>query len=698
MDNSADNPNRYTIGKYLRKKKSLHRPDPTATIVPPPESLQQYVNYLIENGTVLNKVAFAQFRLKNGLPYCGLVATDKVIADEIVVRIPRPLIFTTKRAYFSELKGIFLENKTFFSPYYTSSWEDHMLLVYLIHEHSKGQQSDWYHLIANLPEDIDYVVFWTEDELNMLEDKSLYRLAKQHKNEYDKEEAFVLEMVQKYPDILKVSAFTPKRIRWAYTHLVTRCFGKYLEYTTMVPFAEFFNHECIDVYYDMEYYTNNPHKPKNYTMDDPKEITEEETETNATSEGSNKSDDVEFDSDYEYDDNFMQTEEDSSIEKKLNGLPILDEIRMRSDDIENFLINEFDWSDGFSIFFVKEVYQETYSILERYKASQLDLAAARNLIMNLETSMVIYKNETRKFLKTICKIEENEFVTKQKKKLMEQGEAQEEKEREERLNKKPTEELFDPDEKWKEDTFDNFIMKASWKDQFDPGAQLYFCYGRLSNRSALLRYGFALEYNKYEHIHLKMPYMSYIKGAEWLVNRIKYFKLSKYMRFKLKRTKVNVCLINFCKGIYFNLDYTNYDNLLKPISLDLELKGVRRAYEFLQEFIESYSKTPEENKKVLQDPNASYHEYFAAVYRLERQRIAGFHSRALLILEEILKRVKKGLTFEFALMRVHEYERESERNLNRTFLKDYLELLESFWAGTAAEKFNIELSTNVSNT
>ena len=615
MDKSADNPNRYTIGKFLRKKKRLHRLDKTATIISPPETLQQYVNYLIENGTVLNKVAFSQFRLKNGLPYCGLVATDKILSDEIVVRIPRPLIFTTRKAYFSELKAIFLDNKTFFSPYYTSSWEDHMLLVYLIHEYSKGQQSEWYHLIANLPQDIDYVVFWTEEELSMLEDKSLYRLAKQHRKEYDQEEAFVLELAGKYPEILDAKAFTKDRIRWGYTHLVTRCFGKYLEYTTMVPFAEFFNHECVDVYYDMEYYADNPHKPKSYSMDDPKELTEAEIETNMTSEGSNNSDDVEFDSEYEYDleESFIESQDDNSIEKKLNGLPILDEIRMRGDDIENFLLNEFDWSDGFSIFFVKEVYQETYSILERYKNKQLDLSAARNLIMNLETAMVIYKNETRKFFKNIYKVDESSFVTKQKKKLMEQAEEKEEKEREQRLSTKPTEELFDPDEKWKEDTFDNFIMKASWKDQFDAGAQLFFCYGRLSNRSALLRYGFALEYNKYEHIHFKIPYIGYIKGAEWLVNRIKYFKLSKYMRFKLKRTKVNISLINFCKGIYFNLDYTNYDNLLKPINIDLEIRGVRKAYDFLQEYLESFSKSPEENKQILQDPDSSYHEYFAAV-------------------------------------------------------------------------------------
>lgn len=41
---------------------------------------------------------------------------------------------------------------------------------------------------------------------------------------------------------------------------MTRCFGKYLAYVTMVPFCELFNHECIDVYYDFEYNNDNPSK------------------------------------------------------------------------------------------------------------------------------------------------------------------------------------------------------------------------------------------------------------------------------------------------------------------------------------------------------------------------------------------------------------------------------------------------------
>src|SRR5688500_2706192 len=122
MQNTLPNPNKYTIGKYLRRKKNLRKTDPSAKILTPSETLQKYISYLIENGAVINKLVLSEFYLKNGLPYSGLATTETVITDEIVVKIPKSLVLNTKRAYFSELRPIYYENLKFFSPYYSSSW------------------------------------------------------------------------------------------------------------------------------------------------------------------------------------------------------------------------------------------------------------------------------------------------------------------------------------------------------------------------------------------------------------------------------------------------------------------------------------------------------------------------------------------------------------------------------------------------
>lgn len=61
---------------------------------------------------------------------------------------------------------------------------------------------------------------------------------------------------------------------------------------------------------------------------------------------------------------------------------------------------------------------------------------------------------------------------------------------------------FEPN--WPEDKFDQFYMLCSTKDQFEKGSQVFFCYGRLPNKLLLMRYGIALEHNKYDHMFIKI--------------------------------------------------------------------------------------------------------------------------------------------------------------------------------------------------
>lgn len=42
------------------------------------------------------------------------------------------------------------------------------------------------------------------------------------------------------------------------------------------------------------------------------------------------------------------------------------------------------------------------------------------------------------------------------------------------------------------------------KDVYPKGSQIYICYGRMSNREMLKRYGFCLTNNKYNNIFIKL--------------------------------------------------------------------------------------------------------------------------------------------------------------------------------------------------
>lgn len=70
---------------------------------------------------------------------------------------------------------VFEENPKFYAKTFSSDWEDRILLTYLLFEYQKGKKSKWYHLIRNLPKEIDYVVFWEDEELKLIEDEWVKR-------------------------------------------------------------------------------------------------------------------------------------------------------------------------------------------------------------------------------------------------------------------------------------------------------------------------------------------------------------------------------------------------------------------------------------------------------------------------------------------------------------------------------------------
>jgi hypothetical protein len=68
----------------------------------------------------------------------------------------------------------------------------------------------------------------------------------------------------------------------------------------MVPYAEFMNHECSDVYYDFQYLPENSKKSEESEFPEPKELTREELDNATTSDGTYYSEAYESDRDFDY--------------------------------------------------------------------------------------------------------------------------------------------------------------------------------------------------------------------------------------------------------------------------------------------------------------------------------------------------------------------------------------------------------------
>lgn len=75
--------------------------------------------------------------------------------------------------------------------------------------------------------------------------------------------------------------------------------------------------------------------------------------------------------------------------------------------------------------------------------------------------------------------------------------------------------------------------------QFVPNSQVYFEYNRLSNRTLLLRYGFCLENNKYEHVWVSKSLAKEIGQYPDLFRKIQEKCVSIVMKVKLKPYVLN---------------------------------------------------------------------------------------------------------------------------------------------------------------
>jgi hypothetical protein len=231
---------------------------------------------------------------------------------------------------------------------------------------------------------------------------------------------------------------------------------------------------------------------------------------------------------------------------------------------------------------------------------------------------------------------------------------------------------FKPDAEWKKDEFDYFVMRSGAKENYEKESQIYFCYGRLSNRLLLLRYGITLEYNKYDHVHVRVDYLKYLKGKTDALQLIKDFKLSRYKRFKLRYTHYNFDIVNFAKAISWKFNSNSLESLFKPGNLELETKALELVSEIYAQKLQEFKHSVEENEKMLLDKSVGYHELFAVIYRLERQRILTLHKKLTDIMIQILGRLRKGIDFALATQRVVDLERADEFNRHRVMLDSYL--------------------------
>lgn len=79
-------------------------------------------------------------------------------------------------------------------------------------------------------------------------------------------------------------------------------------------------------------------------------------------------------------------------------------------------------------------------------------------------------------------------------------------------------------------------MESGSAAEFKENEQIYFCYGKVSNRTMLVRYGCCIEDNLYEHVWLKLGLGKVLSPYPDLFERVQEKGLSITYKHKLKPT------------------------------------------------------------------------------------------------------------------------------------------------------------------
>lgn len=570
----------------------------------------------MKNGLKLGKVDVCSFFLKNGLPYTGVVATGDINPYDLIVQVPKHLILFLHDCYFSELRSMFDENPQIFSrqlcpDYYFSN----IFWAFILFELPKGEKSKWYHMFANLPKDYDCILFWEDAEFDLLQDSHLKKKLVANKQAYQQLIKDFTKVIEKYPLLYPPTSYNADVIRWLAITVQTRSFGCQWVNDGMVSFCELFNHAPTRII-------------KTHQFD------------NAT------------------------TYSESSVQRlEVNGAQVF-ETDSEDEGETKSSANNAETEPGAT--------QHTAAV-DKLLAAQIDsqttFGAIADLIGQFTQQLRQEKGEELKFFAfALLKIEE-ELARIRAAEQQQQG-ADHEKNRQDleglfasirgqwhalkafrakrgQPSKKPRDpklekyldwinkqydyldscKLFPKTlEEWPKDKFDCFSFFCHPKQAYKANSQVYYVYGKYSNKDMIHQYGFALENNKYEFEVLRHNFAKEVCVSSGAPKTGCGEKALKALNQKFVLNRRRFCLELYlsikAKHLYLAGELLGEAALKKLYSLaDTELE-VRCLKEFIL-IIEQYQQAKftysiEQCESLLLDPHTMYHKYFSIVYIKER--------------------------------------------------------------------------------
>lgn len=180
--------------------------------------------------------------------YIGIQTTDVIEPGERILSAPNQAMLSTKFMNHPALDQLYKAYPGLFSiP--DKAHEDNRFLTYFLWEYSKGSSSFWFPYFEYLPKDLETIVDWTDDELQMLQDPDLISHTKRKRSKDFSNYSSLRTAYLKYPNLFCDDDVSISRIHWAWKIICTRSYSGKIPYSTLIPIADLFNHNNVNTNY-----------------------------------------------------------------------------------------------------------------------------------------------------------------------------------------------------------------------------------------------------------------------------------------------------------------------------------------------------------------------------------------------------------------------------------------------------------------
>ena len=144
-------------------------------------------------------------------------------------------------------------------------------------------------------------------------------------------------------------------------------------------------------------------------------------------------------------------------------------------------------------------------------------------------------------------------------------------------------------------------------ETYEKGSEVYMSYGRNSNRQLLSVYGFSLKVNHFNFAVIKTQVKYLLRTVEDGAKiQIKEFSADHYIKYKLKEKVICRDLVSALRKLWWRKG-APVDAVFRPVLLELEVEILTHGIKLLNDALNAYPTSYEEDLKLINGYSSSYY-------------------------------------------------------------------------------------------